>query len=98
MPGAYVVLVDWRPLIYLERGGRGLVRLMSEAEGEQDEAERRMARALAALAAAVRQGLVGRLAIERVDGEPVLGSALEQVLVEIGFSVGPRRLTLRASV
>jgi ATP-dependent Lhr-like helicase len=75
-----------------------LVRLIGEAGGEQDETERRMGRAIAALAAAGREGLVGKLAIERIDGEPVLGSAFEQVLVGLGFSAGPRRLTLRASV
>jgi ATP-dependent Lhr-like helicase len=98
VPGAYVVLVDWQPLVYLERGGRGLVRLTGEAECEQVEVQEQMGRALAALAAAGRAGLVGKLAIERVDGEPVLGSALERMLVELGFSAGPRRLTLHAGV
>ena len=31
-----------------------------------------------------------------VDGEPVLGSASEPLLVELGFRSGPRRLTLSA--
>jgi hypothetical protein len=33
---------------------------------------------------------------ERWDGEPVLGSAIEDLLVERGFRSGPRRLTLSA--
>jgi ATP-dependent helicase Lhr and Lhr-like helicase len=98
VPGAYVVLVDWQPLLYMERGGRGLVRLISPAEGEQADMQQQVAIALAALAAAGRAGSVGKLAIERVDGEPVLGSPLESTLVELGFSAGPRRLTLHASV
>ncbi|MHB1468600.1 MAG: hypothetical protein ACYCX7_05525, partial [Solirubrobacteraceae bacterium] len=51
--------------------------------------------ALSALAAAARAGRVGRLAIERIDGEPVLGSPFEACLVALGFDAGPRRLTLR---
>ena len=35
-------------------------------------------------------------AIERWDGEPVLGSAVESTLVERGSRSGPRRLTLTA--
>jgi len=34
--------------------------------------------------------------LERVDGEPAIGSPLEPTLVELGFRQGPRRLTLRA--
>ena len=52
--------------------------------------------ALRALADAVRAGRVGAVALERVDGEPAVGSLFEPVLVELGFRQGPRRLTLRA--
>ena len=52
--------------------------------------------ALVALADAVRAGRVRKLELERVDGEPVLGSASEPLLVELGFRSGPRRLTLSA--
>lgn len=90
VPGAHVVLVDWLPALYLERGGRSLLTLT----GEGSDA---LAPALAALAAAARAGRIGRLAIERLDGEPALGSALEPALIELGFDPGPRRLTLRAS-
>ena len=73
----------------MERGGRGLVVLLAEEDG-------RLGRALDALAEAVRTGRLGRLALERVDGEPVVGSPLEPLLIERGFRTGPRKLTLSA--
>jgi ATP-dependent helicase Lhr and Lhr-like helicase len=36
------------------------------------------------------------VALERVDGAAAIGSALEPLLVDLGFRQGPRRLTLRA--
>ncbi len=84
--GSYVVFVDSVPSLYLERGGRGLVTL---ADGSP-------AVALQALAEAVRAGDVHTVALERVDGKPAIGSALEPLLVELGFRQGPRKLTLRA--
>jgi ATP-dependent Lhr-like helicase len=84
--GAYVVFVDSTPTLYLERGGRGLVTLVDGSPTV----------ALRALADAVRAGEVHTVALERVDGEPAIGSALEPLLVEMGFRQGPRKLTLRA--
>ena len=52
--------------------------------------------AFEALADAVRRGRIRRLGLERVDGEPVVGSAWEAPLIELGFRAGPRRLTLTA--
>ncbi len=89
--GAYVVLVAGAPVLYVERGGRGLVTLLHpSADGEPLRA------ALGALAEGVRGGRVGRLALERVDGSPAIGSELETLLAECGFRSGPRRLTLSA--
>jgi len=34
--------------------------------------------------------------LERIDGEPAVGSRWESVLAEYGFRAGPRRLTLSA--
>jgi ATP-dependent Lhr-like helicase len=84
--GAYVVFVDAVPALYLERGGRGIVTL--------DDGSPRLA--LGALADAVRAGEVDAVALERVDGEPAIGSTLEPLLVDLGFRQGPRKLTLRA--
>ena len=87
--GAYVALAGGDPIVYVERGGRGL-QVLVEALDE------RITPALAALADAVGRGRVPRLALERVDGEPVVGSEWEGALVELGFRQGPRRLTLTA--
>ena len=44
------------------------------------------------LAAAARDGLIEKLALERLDGEPVIGSGMEEALIEAGFRRQPRRL------
>ena len=84
--GSYVVLVDAQPALYLERGGRSLLTLTAAGES---------ARALRGLADAVRAGKLGRVALERLDGDPAIGSVLQGVFEEVGFQAGPRRLTLR---
>jgi ATP-dependent Lhr-like helicase len=84
--GAWVVLVGGAPALYVERGGRGLVQL--------DPAL--LEPAVEALASLVRDGRVKRLAIERVDGEPVAGTEAERLLVAHGFLQAPRRVVLRA--
>jgi ATP-dependent Lhr-like helicase len=90
--GASVVLVDAQPVLHLERGGRGLRVLIAPEPGDT-----RVEVALAALAEHVSAGrLAGRLALERIDGEPVLGSRWEATLQRAGFHVGPRRAELRA--
>jgi ATP-dependent Lhr-like helicase len=88
--GAYLVLEDGEPVLFVERGGRSLLTL-----GEPDH--ERLERAVAALANEVRQGRPRRLTLERLDGEPILGSPLEPALREAGFAAGPRRLVLRAA-
>jgi ATP-dependent Lhr-like helicase len=101
--GSYVVMVADEPVLYVERGGRGLVTLGdASADGAPGaapiagrEAEPVHA-ALRALADAVRAGRVGKLALERIDGEPAIASELAGALRELGFSSGPRRLTLSA--
>jgi ATP-dependent helicase Lhr and Lhr-like helicase len=124
--GAYVVLVEDEPRLYVERGGRGLVTLgeADAAVADRGEgagagrssigglppttgssptgaaagglAEEPLRIALQALADAVRAGRVPKLALERIDGQPAIGSSLAQLLVELGFHPGPRRLTLTA--
>ena len=102
--GAYVVLVADRPTLYVERGGRGLVTLVdSPRPGRcvgcrpgRRGSQSRCFEALRALSEAVRAGRVGKLALERIDGEPAIASDLAETLVELGFHPGPRRLTLTA--
>jgi len=83
--GAYVLMRDGEPVLYVERGGRSVLRLQ-ELSGEE------LTRALTELVEAARDGNIERLAIERVDGEAVIGSELEPALVEAGFRRQPRRL------
>jgi ATP-dependent Lhr-like helicase len=87
--GAYVVLAGAEPVLYVERGGRGITTLAPADDP-------RMAPALEALAAFVTRGGATKLSLERVDGEPVVGSPWEQTLVQLGFRTGPRKLTLSA--
>jgi ATP-dependent helicase Lhr and Lhr-like helicase len=89
--GAYVVLIGGTPALYVERGGRGLVTLHGAPAAEEQ-----LHAALGALAHAVRDGRVGRLALERIDGAPAIGSKWETLLTESGFRSGPRRLTMSA--
>jgi ATP-dependent Lhr-like helicase len=74
-------------VLFVERGGKGLQVLT-------DEDDPRVEPSLAALADAVKRGRIRRLGIERVDGEPVIGTSYEERLIELGFRPGPRRLTL----
>jgi ATP-dependent helicase Lhr and Lhr-like helicase len=90
--GAYVVLVADAPVLYVERGGRGLLTLTED----RDEDREALAHALSALAASVRSGRVPKLSLERIDGEPAIASGLAETLLELGFHSGPRRLTLSA--
>jgi ATP-dependent helicase Lhr and Lhr-like helicase len=86
VPGAVVVLAGGEPVLCLERGGRALRMLVSPANPS-------IPQALEALAEQARADrLPARIALERVDGEPVLGSAWEAVLERAGFRAGPRRI------
>jgi ATP-dependent helicase Lhr and Lhr-like helicase len=88
-PGAHLLLRDGEPLVFIERGGRGLLRLKPLADAELEEAMR-------ALADAVSAGQLPKLAIEKLDGQAVIGSGHEEALVGAGFSRGPRKLTASA--
>jgi ATP-dependent Lhr-like helicase len=88
-PGATVVLVGAEPVLYLERSGRSLEVLIDPQDGQ-------LTGALSALADHARAGGVKRIALEKVNGELVLGSRWETMLTDVGFHPGPRRLTLSA--
>lgn len=85
--GAYVVLAGAEPVLFVEKGGKGLQVLV-------DADDPRVAPSLEALVESVKRGRIKRLALEKVDGEPVVGSPYEEVLIELGFRAGPRKLTL----
>jgi ATP-dependent Lhr-like helicase len=86
--GALVVLVDGELTLYVERGGRTLLSWSDDPARLQPAAD--------ALALAVRDGSLGRLAVERADGAPVLTSPLATALESAGFHPTPRGLRLRA--
>jgi ATP-dependent Lhr-like helicase len=86
--GALVVLVDGDLCVYVERGGKSLLSWSDDPTIIQPAAD--------ALALAVREGLLGRLAVERADGEAVITSALGAALESAGFHPTPRGLRLRA--
>jgi len=88
-PGAHLLLRDGEPVVFVERGGRGLLRLQ-QIEGEQLE------QAMRALADAVADGHLPKLAVEKLDGEAIIGSGHEDALVGAGFNRGPRKLTATA--
>jgi ATP-dependent helicase Lhr and Lhr-like helicase len=87
--GAYVVLAGAEPVLYVERGGKGIATLV-----EADDA--RLRPSLEALAGFVTGGRGVKLSLEKVDGEPVVGSDWEPLLIDLGFRAGPRKLTLSA--
>jgi len=88
--GALVVLVDGDLVLYVERGGRSLLTWSDDPERLQAAAD--------ALALAVRDGALGRLTVQRTDGEGVLTSdhPLGAALETAGFHATPGGLRLRA--
>jgi ATP-dependent Lhr-like helicase len=87
--GAHVVMAAAEPVLYVERGGKGLQVLV-----EDDDP--RLLPAIEALTSAVERGRIRKLGVERVNGEPVVGSPWEDLLLERGFRAGPRKLTIGA--
>jgi ATP-dependent Lhr-like helicase len=87
--GALTVLLDGALVLYVERGGRTVLSWTDDPE--------RLAPSAVALAAAVKNGALGRLTVERTDGERAGGdSPLTQALEAAGFRPTPRGLRLRA--
>ena len=86
--GALVVLVDGACVLYVERGGRSLLSF-------DDDDGAALQPAADALALAVRDGALGRLAVERADGTPIHASPLGEALAAAGFRPTPRGLRLR---
>ena len=85
--GALVVMVDGHLVLYIERGGKTVLTFSG------DEAV--LAAAATSLAATVRTGL-GRLRIEKVDGEFSIGTPLGRALADAGFAPTPQGLRLRS--
>jgi ATP-dependent Lhr-like helicase len=87
--GAYVVLVDGRAVLYLERGGSTLQTLPA---ADDPDIARVAGRALGAL---VGDGRVRELVIRKVDGDDIADSPFRAALLDAGFVAGYRGLALR---
>lgn len=85
--GAYVVLVDGEPALYVERSRKGLVVLPAF--------EQHAPHAIAALRRLAENAPRRELSIDRVDGDAVLTSALRPLLEQAGFKREYLGLTLR---
>jgi ATP-dependent helicase Lhr and Lhr-like helicase len=85
--GAVVVLSGGELVLYVERGGKTLL------SWSDDQAV--LEPCAAALAAAVRDGALGRITVEKADGETVHDSPLATALASAGFRPTPRGLRLR---
>ncbi|WP_454854524.1 Lhr family helicase [Promicromonospora soli] len=88
--GAVVVLTHGDLSLFVERGGRTVLSFTQNPA--------RLEAAATALARTVREGRLGRLVVQRVDGVPALEAArhhpVARALVEAGFAVTPRGLRI----
>jgi ATP-dependent Lhr-like helicase len=84
------VLVDGAPVLVLERGGRSLLTLPASDDRQV------VLPALEALVARTADGRRPALEIQRVDGLPVAGAAIADLLGEVGFRASYRGWVLRA--
>jgi ATP-dependent Lhr-like helicase len=90
--GAIVVLVDGVLTLYVERGGRTLLTWTDDPD--------LLGPAAASLADAAQRGSLGRITVEKADGEQLLGSGstpLREALQAAGFVTTPKGLRLRSS-
>ncbi|MCW2857941.1 MAG: dependent helicase, Lhr family [Marmoricola sp.] len=89
--GALVVLVEGALALYVERGGRTLLTFSSDNDVT--------AAAIDSLGTAVRRGALGRLTVEKADGESLLSQnseAIRTALEAAGFIATSKGLRLRA--
>lgn len=83
--GAYVVLIDGRPAVELERGGRSLVTFAAADDPAWIEA----------LIGLAKDGRVPRLEIARANGRPINETPWADRLTTAGFKPGYKGLTWR---
>jgi ATP-dependent Lhr-like helicase len=88
--GSFVLARDGVPLLYVEKGGKGLLRLDQDLDGPD------LDRCLEHLAEAAGDEGIPPLKVERFDGEPLIGSGREEAFTRAGFGREPRRLVAPA--
>ncbi|MBG6190441.1 ATP-dependent Lhr-like helicase [Arthrobacter sp. CAN_A212] len=86
--GALVILQDGRLALYVERGGKTVLAFTEDSAA--------LHAAAGALVAIIRRGAAEKMAIEKVNGEPVLDSEVGRALTAAGFYSTPRGLRIRA--
>ena len=86
--GAYLVVVDGQPVVFVERGGRSLATFESAIESIDVWID--------PLRALVDTRRLKSLEVAKIDGEPAHGSPLAQALIDAGFSAGYKGPTYRA--
>jgi ATP-dependent Lhr-like helicase len=86
--GALVAMVDGVLVLYVERGGKSALAFSDDEEA--------LGLAARSVAQAVTTGRVDKLAVERVNGDFVLGTPVGTALETAGFTGTPRGLRLRA--
>ncbi|MET1053322.1 MAG: crosslink repair DNA glycosylase YcaQ family protein, partial [Mycetocola sp.] len=85
--GSLVTLVDGALTLYVERGGKTLL-----AFTDDDET---LTIAAASIAELVRRGRIDKLALEKVNGDFLLGTPIAAAFREAGFTETPRGLRMR---
>src|SRR6202034_857021 len=86
--GAVVVLFAGELVLYVERGGKTLLSWTEDPAALEPSAR--------ALAAAVRDGALGRITVEKADGDVIaFDSPLTRAVESAGFRHTPRGLRLR---
>jgi ATP-dependent Lhr-like helicase len=89
-PGSYLLTRAGAPMLYLEKGGKGILRLDASLAGDE------LTGLLGQFVSAAGNGLITPLKVERFDGEPLMGSGFEPLLLAAGFSRQPRKMVAPA--
>ena len=84
--GAHVVLIDGKPVVLVERGGRSLVTFSGAADTDAW---------IDAMQGLVKDGRLTKLEIAKVDGQPVRETPYVARLEAAGFSPGYKGMTYR---
>jgi ATP-dependent Lhr-like helicase len=82
------VLVDGKLTLFIERGGRSMLVFSEDVE--------ELSLAIEAMTLAVKDGILERLNLEKVNGRSVFDTPVRPMLVSAGFTEAPRGLRFGA--